>query len=1037
MWLHIPQSAVGAISQSAPDPSITSPSAPAAAASTPDSDWLYQQLVSSLRWRTKPLPLASWRRVCRTVPWMTQLSGAILEPSRASRGAEAWIASLQDSHVRTSARPGSDEDSSREIDPDSGLKYIASFARWDQSLFSWKTSNLSLFEDSTSYSGAWPRFGTMRSGVCFRLPVPRPRTSVSDFSSSRIEDILELESLSRSMGISNPLMLASPTNSMDRASSLSASGETTTRGSSHPLWPTPAASVANDGESPETWRARAAILQAKHGNGNGAGTPLTVAAMEAIGSTKWPTPRVSAERSSRGSMVREGHWSAPALEQAAELAAGQLPREYQNEDELTPQARRMFLAGQQRQTTWPTPDTVNRKSRRALMGPKFGDSNRVHFTAPGLEQAAELASGHLPREFQDETELTPQARRMWESSQNWPTPTRRDGDASARHTTTTGRMHSGTTLTDAIRTFQASRTSLWPTPDAPTGGGGGLRKGANIETQMTEDGKKVQIRLQHQAEAWRPQSRWLTPSATEPGGTSDMVDSEGKPPSHFNQRVYSKSTGRLVEKGIAIQALAWPTPQASVEGGQATGPRRQVMLQNLARGWPTPRAEDAESAGNHPNAQDSLTGVTKGWQGTPAAAPPPAPTQTKSRKRKAPPKEQLSMFGSDSEIDQDLPTPPEPERTPRHTADSPPPNQWPTPQWADGDRGTMYQMRGNPTLFGAALSSQPRCWPSVDTLGSAPSQATTIFSTRSPLQHRRSLPTASTSDDSQPVLRYWPTPASRDYRSPNSADSQERRNEGSSRGQQLPNFVAHLWPTPVAQEDQKSPAAHLAMKSRMKGGERTQITSLNVLTKVWPTPDVSSGRRNMSRVDPEAQRRAETHRTVGLPTVASDWSRPSPEGPESRSLSPSVVVHSSDLTQTDERRSLASKPASGLGWTNTSSPTLWAASTVQATGPNSWPTLPASGAILNPSWDSPAIRRLQMTSAPGQPSLSDTQASSRRLSPKFVSWLMGWPAGWCDVYRVHESTSFVSWEMVSSLLLRRLQSAYLPIDCSTCNGGRS
>ena len=49
-------------------------------------------------------------------------------------------------------------------------------------------------------------------------------------------------------------------------------------------WPTPSAAVMNDGESPATWHARAALLKEKHGNGNGAGLPLTVAAVQ------WPTP---------------------------------------------------------------------------------------------------------------------------------------------------------------------------------------------------------------------------------------------------------------------------------------------------------------------------------------------------------------------------------------------------------------------------------------------------------------------------------------------------------------------------------------------------------------------------------------------------------------------------------------------------------------------------------------------------------------------------------------------------------------------------
>jgi hypothetical protein len=45
--------------------------------------------------------------------------------------------------------------------------------------------------------------------------------------------------------------------------------------------------------------------------------------------------------------------------------------------------------------------------------------------------------------------------------------------------------------------------------------------------------------------------------------------------------------------------------------------------------------------------------------------------------------------------------------------------------------------------------------------------------------------------DLQEAVKTWPTPAARDYRTPNSQDSQDRRNAGSSRGQQLPNFVEH------------------------------------------------------------------------------------------------------------------------------------------------------------------------------------------------------------------------------------------------------
>lgn len=51
-------------------------------------------------------------------------------------------------------------------------------------------------------------------------------------------------------------------------------------------WPTPNATVANDGETPETWLARREQLKEKWNNGNGCGTPLAMAV------ALWPTPGV-------------------------------------------------------------------------------------------------------------------------------------------------------------------------------------------------------------------------------------------------------------------------------------------------------------------------------------------------------------------------------------------------------------------------------------------------------------------------------------------------------------------------------------------------------------------------------------------------------------------------------------------------------------------------------------------------------------------------------------------------------------------------
>jgi DNA (cytosine-5)-methyltransferase 1 len=74
------------------------------------------------------------------------------------------------------------------------------------------------------------------------------------------------------------------------------------------FWPTPSASVVNDGEPVEKWEARRASLEAKHSNGNGAGTPRTIAARN------WPTPTA---RDVKGSDLprRNGSPSLPELVQ--------------------------------------------------------------------------------------------------------------------------------------------------------------------------------------------------------------------------------------------------------------------------------------------------------------------------------------------------------------------------------------------------------------------------------------------------------------------------------------------------------------------------------------------------------------------------------------------------------------------------------------------------------------------------------------------------------------------------------------------------
>lgn len=62
--------------------------------------------------------------------------------------------------------------------------------------------------------------------------------------------------------------------------------------------------------------------------------PMSVPATSELGSSSLPTPRTGSNRSSRRALTMDGHWSAPSLEQALEIAQGILPREYESWEEV-------------------------------------------------------------------------------------------------------------------------------------------------------------------------------------------------------------------------------------------------------------------------------------------------------------------------------------------------------------------------------------------------------------------------------------------------------------------------------------------------------------------------------------------------------------------------------------------------------------------------------------------------------------------------------------------------------------------------------
>lgn len=111
--------------------------------------------------------------------------------------------------------------------------------------------------------------------------------------------------------------------------------------------------------------------------------PLTAG----TGSGLWPTPKVATNRTSHESITREGHWSAPGLEQAAELSEGILPREVESLEEIKSPAARAL---------WPTPKATDadRGGRGDLLQTVRGnESPSGHFKTPTAAPFSHGGSG--------------------------------------------------------------------------------------------------------------------------------------------------------------------------------------------------------------------------------------------------------------------------------------------------------------------------------------------------------------------------------------------------------------------------------------------------------------------------------------------------------------------------------------------------------------------------------------------------------------------------------------------------------------------
>lgn len=177
---------------------------------------------------------------------------------------------------------------------------------------------------------------------------------------------------------------------------------------------------------------------------------------------------------------------------------------------------------------------------------------------------------------------------------SWPTAVKQDSASSGRHTTETGIMHPGTTLTDAVRTWPTPRTDehgqmnsqdngvalsrmaeTWPTPRAITGGAESAER--KQELGRTESGGGD---LQAAAE------NWPTPGAG---------DDRGPNPSWAKAAERHAKNGVNKQMGLRDFAVSSPQVRAiSVSGGELSPTDLQTFLRRRLNpafvcwlmGWP-------------------------------------------------------------------------------------------------------------------------------------------------------------------------------------------------------------------------------------------------------------------------------------------------------------------------------------------------------------------------------------------------------------------------------------------------------------------
>jgi hypothetical protein len=177
------------------------------------------------------------------------------------------------------------------------------FAYYDPESCSLKTSQGTFPWDSMPSSLRLPKWGLMRGGELFELPMPEPPT-VAPASSSLLPTPVADNSgglPSEGTDYASPAnaavsLLPTPTSSVssdgitrERAAERAAERDRGNLVESVMLLPTPAVNDMGAGKTPEQWDEWTAKMRAKHGNGNGHGASLHIEAARIGASTPPPS----------------------------------------------------------------------------------------------------------------------------------------------------------------------------------------------------------------------------------------------------------------------------------------------------------------------------------------------------------------------------------------------------------------------------------------------------------------------------------------------------------------------------------------------------------------------------------------------------------------------------------------------------------------------------------------------------------------------------------------------------------------------------